>query len=102
MCQPRVMMFRPPRCAELMSTMGPGSRKRRIFARGKSSFFWMLISLNPHVVGRRQIPAGVTGIYRSRRFHEHDVAFLLGEGFVLLALWNNEHFPRLQADASIP
>src|SRR5919106_1390172 len=43
MCQPSVMMFRSPRCAELMSRMGPGSRKRRIFARGKARFWYVLI-----------------------------------------------------------
>src|SRR5438309_11197934 len=59
-------------------------------------------ALNPHVIGRRQIAAGVTGIYCSRWFHEHDLALLLGEGFVLLAPRNYEHLPGLQVNESIP
>src|SRR5687768_3957128 len=36
MCQPMVMMLVLPRQAELTSTTGPGSRKRRISPTGKS------------------------------------------------------------------
>src|SRR5689334_21034754 len=35
-CQPRVMMLVWPLHAELTSTMGPGSRKRRIWETGRS------------------------------------------------------------------
>ena len=37
-CQPIVMMLVSPFQAELTSTMGPGSRNRRIFDTGKSFF----------------------------------------------------------------
>jgi hypothetical protein len=36
-------IFRSPRCAELMSTMGPGSMKRRIFVSGKILLLYVLI-----------------------------------------------------------
>src|SRR5882672_6880414 len=36
MCQPMVMMLVAPLWAELTSTIGPGSRKRRTLATGKS------------------------------------------------------------------
>ena len=36
MCQPMVMMFVSPLWAELTSTIGPGSRKRRTLETGKS------------------------------------------------------------------
>ena len=36
MCQPIVMMLVLPLHAELTSTIGPGSRKRRTFDTGKS------------------------------------------------------------------
>jgi hypothetical protein len=35
MCQPSVMMFRSPLWADVISTIGPGSRNRRVFATGK-------------------------------------------------------------------
>lgn len=38
MCQPIVTMSRSLLCAERTSTIGPGSRKRRILSTGKSSF----------------------------------------------------------------
>lgn len=38
MCQPIVITSRSPPWAELTSTTGPGSRNRRIFSVGKSTF----------------------------------------------------------------
>ena len=38
MCHPMVMMLRLPFHAELTSTIGPGSRKRRTSSTGKSRF----------------------------------------------------------------
>src|SRR5204863_9972753 len=46
-CQPMVMMFVSPFQAELTSTIGPGSRNRRIFDTGKSFFAKALIELCP-------------------------------------------------------
>src|SRR5439155_22773830 len=47
MCQPIVMMFRWPLCAELTKTTGPGSKKRRTFATGKSAFLWVFMRASP-------------------------------------------------------
>src|SRR5882672_11349971 len=44
MCQPIVMMLVLPFQAELTSTIGPGSRNRRIFDTGKSFFVKALIA----------------------------------------------------------
>src|SRR5436190_15485690 len=46
MCQPIVMMLVLPFQAELTSTIGPGSRNRRIFDTGKSFFVKALIALS--------------------------------------------------------
>src|SRR5437667_11310504 len=47
MCQPIVIMLVLPFQAELTSTIGPGSRNRRIFDTGKSFFAKALIELCP-------------------------------------------------------
>src|SRR5947207_15526005 len=45
-CQPMVMMLVSPFQAELTSTIGPGSRNRRICDTGKSFFVKALIALS--------------------------------------------------------
>src|SRR5438067_2904610 len=51
-CQPMVMMLLSPFQAELTSTIGPGSRNRRIFDMGKSFFVTALIALCGSAVHR--------------------------------------------------
>src|SRR5205814_2555514 len=65
MCQPMVMMFVLPFQAELTSTIGPGSRKRRTFSTGKSRL--RRITLCHALVG--ELLAGVIAFVQVRQLH---------------------------------